>query len=175
MKKPVRGTVKAVLRPVHFHRIHTHKVKWINIRLRFNLWNTHQSIQKVTHFSAFPLHGTIIPSNKRWASPLSPLLPISGFTLIIQMATNSASGISDSLSLLSWALISRHNTGASLKHKASTCFPSPLNMNFELWFSGIRLYPFYGRDYKRVCVFVCVLVGAFLCLWGPLCVCVFFF
>lgn len=38
------GPVTAVLRLVHFPYIHTRKVNWINIRLRFNPWNTHQSI-----------------------------------------------------------------------------------------------------------------------------------
>lgn len=124
----MRGNVTAVLR-VPFPCIHTGNVNWINIRLRFNPWNTYQSIKEVTRLSAFPLHGTIIPSNTRRASLLfSALLYVHGCTLIIQTATDSASGLSGSLSLLSWALISLHNTGASLKHKAPTCFPSPLKM-----------------------------------------------
>lgn len=64
----MRGNAAAVSWPEFFPYIQTHKENWINIRLRFNPWNTRQSIQEVSHLSAFLLCGTIIPSKRHWAS-----------------------------------------------------------------------------------------------------------
>lgn len=135
--KPLGGHLTAVWRQP-FPWIHTCKVIQINTRLRFNPWNTHQSIQEVTCLSAFPPHGTIIPSNRCQASLCSSsLFPFPRlysdnphhYRLSIWSCRQPSLYCPEPLS---------HNTTlvASWKAQSAKLFLTLQNVNFELWCNG---------------------------------------
>ena len=122
-----------------FPRIHTLEANWINIRLRFNPWNSHQSIKEVTRLSAFPRHGTIIPSKTTWSQP--PLVSSSLLSFAFHPRLHSDNPDSYRLSIrsprqpssivLSPYLSPQYR--CLLIAQSANLFPlTPQNVNFEL-------------------------------------------